>query len=45
MTKFLWPFKMNTPVGGFSRVRTHFVDSGDSGNREELINDVVKQML
>jgi len=44
-TKFLWPFKMNTPVGGFSRIRNHFVEGGDAGNREEYINDLIKRML
>ena len=37
-TKFLWPFKMNNPVGGFSRIRNHFVEGGDAGNREEYVN-------
>merc|ERR1712070_1253253 len=30
-TKFLWPFKMNCPIGGFSRIRNHFVEGGDAG--------------
>ena len=44
-TKFLWPFKMNCPVGGFSRIRHHFVEGGDAGNREEYINDLIHRML
>jgi large subunit ribosomal protein L7e len=44
-SKFLWPFKMNSPVGGFSRIRHHFVEGGDAGNREEYINDLIKRML
>lgn len=44
-TKFLWPFKMNNPVGGFSRIRNHFVEGGDAGNREEYINDMIRRML
>jgi large subunit ribosomal protein L7e len=43
--KFLWPFKMSSPVGGFSRIRHHFVEGGDAGNREEYINDLIKRML
>ena len=35
-TKFLWPFKMNCPVGGFSRIRNHFVEGGDAGNRRHF---------
>eukprot|EP00967_Tisochrysis_lutea_P063966 scaffold82685_cov30-Tisochrysis_lutea.AAC.2 len=44
-TKFLWPFKMNAPVGGFSRIRNHFVEGGDAGNREEYINELIRRML
>ena len=44
-TKFLWPFKMNNPVGGFSRIRHHFVEGGDAGNREEYVNDLIRRML
>merc|ERR1719163_2332671 len=44
-TKFLWPFKMNNPCGGMSRIRNHFVEGGDAGNREEYINDLIKKML
>jgi len=45
VNKFLWPFKMNNPVGGFSRIRNHFVEGGDAGNWEEYINDMIKRML
>ncbi|KAA8499623.1 60S ribosomal protein L7-4 [Porphyridium purpureum] len=43
---FLRPFKLNTPKGGFSRVGkvTHFAEGGDAGNREELINKLVRRM-
>jgi len=44
-SKFLWPFKMNTPLGGFSRIRHHFVEGGDAGNREEYVNDLIRRML
>ena len=44
-TKLLWPFKMNCPVGGFSRIRNHFVQGGDSGNREEYVNDLIRRMM
>ena len=43
--RFLWPFKMNTPAGGKSRIRNHFVEGGDAGNREEYINNLVAKML
>ena len=44
-TKFLWAFKMNNPVGGFSRIRHHFVEGGDAGNREEYVNELIRRML
>jgi len=43
--KFLWPFKMNNPCGGMSRIRNHFVEGGDAGNREEYINELITRML
>jgi large subunit ribosomal protein L7e len=45
VSKFLWPFKMNNPVGGMSRIRHHFVEGGDAGNREELVNNLIRKML
>merc|ERR1712168_337054 len=31
---FLWPFKLNTPTGGWRKKTNHFVEGGDFGNRE-----------
>lgn len=42
---FLWPFKLNQPVGGFRRIRRHYVEGGDYGNRENLIDDLVTRMI
>ena len=44
VNKFLWPFKLNCPRGGFLRKRNHFVEGGDFGNREEKINELIAQM-
>jgi large subunit ribosomal protein L7e len=44
-SKFLWPFKMNNPAGGMSRIRNHFVEGGDAGNREEYVNELIRRML
>jgi large subunit ribosomal protein L7e len=41
---FLWPFKLNTPNGGFRKKTTHFVEGGDHGNRELHINTLVRRM-
>lgn len=42
---FLWTFKLRGPRGGFSQKRHPFQRRGDWGNRETLINDLIKRML
>jgi len=42
---FLWPFKLTSPSKGFEKKRHPFHKGGVWGNREELINDVIKRML
>merc|ERR1711976_609279 len=42
---FLWAFKLNTPTGGWRKKNNHFVDSGDFGNREDKINNLLKKMI
>jgi 60S ribosomal protein uL30 len=42
---FLWPFKLNSPRKGFEKKRHPFHNGGAFGNREELINELVKRML
>ncbi|ODV65670.1 60S ribosomal protein L7 [Hyphopichia burtonii NRRL Y-1933] len=45
VNNFLWPFKLSNPNGGFrARKFFHFIQGGDTGNREHFINDLVKQM-
>merc|ERR1711974_375039 len=41
---FLWTFKLSSPKGGYTRKRNHFVEGGDAGNREKLINSFVQSM-
>jgi len=41
---FLWPFKLNNPLGGWIDKGTHFNEGGDAGNREEEINKLVRRM-
>lgn len=41
---FLWPFKLNAPRHGIKKKRKHFVEGGQSGNREDFINDLIKRM-
>jgi len=42
--KFLWHFKLNTPKGGFRKKANHFVDGGDFGCRDEMINNLLRKM-
>ncbi|KAL4746380.1 hypothetical protein BDW72DRAFT_185015 [Aspergillus terricola var. indicus] len=42
---FLWPFKLSNPTGGFrTRKFKHYIQGGDTGNREENINALIRQM-
>jgi len=41
---FLWPFKLSSPLGGFNQKGRHFAEGGDAGNREELINALIRRM-
>ncbi|KAM3134426.1 60S ribosomal protein L7 1 [Paramecium bursaria] len=43
--RFLWAFKLRSPRGGFNCKRQSFHNNGDWGNREDLINDMVKRMI
>jgi len=44
VNKFLWPFKLSSPKGGFIKKTTHFQEGGDAGNREDKINEFVQRM-
>merc|ERR1739845_25972 len=41
---FLWPFKLSCPLGGMRKKTNHFVEGGDHGNREDFINNLIRQM-
>jgi large subunit ribosomal protein L7e len=44
VNKFLWPFKLSSPKGGFTKKRLNFIEGGDSGNREHHINALIRDM-
>merc|ERR1711994_16566 len=44
-SNFLWPFKLNTPTGGFRKKTNHFVEGGDFGCREDFINPLLQKMI
>lgn len=41
---FLWPFRLSAPKGGMDKKRIHFIEGGQAGNREHLINNLVRSM-
>jgi len=45
VNSFLWPFKLNSPRGGFRNKRKPYLSGGDWGNREQFINELVKRMI
>ena len=44
-SNFLWPFKLNTPTGGWRKRANHYVEGGDFGNREDKINKLLRKMI
>ncbi|XP_014234180.1 60S ribosomal protein L7-like [Trichogramma pretiosum] len=44
-TGFLRPFKLNNPNGGWRKKTLPFTKSGDYGNREDQINELIRRML
>jgi len=44
VNKFLWPFKLSSPLGGFVKKRINFAEGGDAGDREHHINRLVRRM-
>eukprot|EP01098_Paradermamoeba_levis_P003460 TRINITY_DN1575_c0_g1_i1.p1 TRINITY_DN1575_c0_g1~~TRINITY_DN1575_c0_g1_i1.p1 ORF type:complete len:249 (-),score=88.31 TRINITY_DN1575_c0_g1_i1:120-866(-) len=44
VNKFLWPFKLSSPRGGFTKKTIHFQEGGVAGNNEEHINGIIRQM-
>jgi 60S ribosomal protein uL30 len=41
---FLWPFKLSHARGGFRQKTRHYQEGGDHGNREHLINALIRRM-
>jgi len=45
VNKFLWPFKLSNPRGGWVKKLNHFNEGGDAGLREDKINELVQRMI
>lgn len=43
-SQFLWPFALGRPDSGFECKKNTFKNGGDSGNREEHINELIAKM-
>jgi len=41
---FLWPFKLNSPLGGFTLKKRHYSEGGEHGVRDEDINKLIRKM-
>jgi large subunit ribosomal protein L7e len=44
VNNFLWPFKLSSPLGGFTDKGTHFTEGGDAGKRDDEINTLIRRM-
>jgi len=44
-SNFLWPFKLNTPTGGWRKKTNHYVEGGDFGCREDKVNELLRRMV
>jgi len=44
VNNFLWPFKLSSPLGGYTDKGTHYTEGGDSGNRDTDINALIRRM-
>uniref|UniRef100_A0A7S4KG72 60S ribosomal protein L7 n=1 Tax=Paramoeba aestuarina TaxID=180227 RepID=A0A7S4KG72_9EUKA len=45
VNKFMAPFKLSSPNGGWNKKGLHFQEGGDYGNREEKINTLIHHMV
>ena len=44
-TSYAWPFKLNTPTGGWRKKVNHFFEGGEFGCREDKINELLRKMI
>merc|ERR1712139_92075 len=45
VNNFLWPFKLNTPKGGYTYKTKTYLNGGVTGNREAYTNQWVQKMI
>lgn len=44
VVRFMWPFELNKPADGLKGLKNRYKDGGDSGDREDLINELINKM-
>eukprot|EP00884_Botryococcus_braunii_P021925 jgi/Botrbrau1/8416/Bobra.0237s0036.1 len=44
-SNFLWPFKLSSAKGGMPKKRLHYIEGGQHGNREQYINNLLRNMV
>jgi large subunit ribosomal protein L7e len=44
VNNFLWPFKLSSPLGGYTDKGTHYTEGGDAGNRDTDINALIRRI-
>ncbi|CAJ1919605.1 unnamed protein product [Sphenostylis stenocarpa] len=44
VVRFMWPFALNKPAEGLKGSKTLYKEGGDTGNREDLINELMDKM-
>ncbi|KAK7300726.1 hypothetical protein RJT34_11575 [Clitoria ternatea] len=44
VVRFLWPFELNKPAEGLKGSKALFKEGGDTGHREDVINDLINKM-
>jgi len=44
VNNFLWPFKLSSPLGGYTDKGSHYTEGGDAGNRDTDINALIRRM-
>lgn len=44
VVRFMWPFELNKPADGLNGLKNIFKNGGDSGDRGDLINELINKM-
>ena len=45
VNKLMWPFKLSSPKGGLRKKNQPYLNGGDTGPRDEFVNEFVQRMI